>query len=95
MKKLRKDFYIKEAKILKALAHPTRLLILNMIKDRDVCVCELQKASGDDISTISKHLSVLKNAGLVNITRKGKWIYYKLACPCILDFLKCVREIGK
>ncbi len=80
-----KDFEIK-ASVLKALAHPTRLSIVDMLSRNDICVCEITKAIGNDMSTVSKHLSVLKNAGLVDINRKGNQIFYKLRCPCVLEF---------
>ena len=88
------ELYSKEAGILKAMAHPTRLFILNAIKKKEVCVCELTERVGDDISTVSKHLLVLKNAGLVTSRRQGNWLYYSLKCPCVLDFSACVRAMG-
>ncbi len=93
MKKI-KNFEIK-ASILKALAHPTRLSIVDMLSRNDICVCEITKAIGNDISTVSKHLSVLKNAGLVDINRKGNQIFYNLRCPCILEFMDCITKVAK
>ncbi|MEF3280601.1 MAG: metalloregulator ArsR/SmtB family transcription factor [Elusimicrobiota bacterium] len=95
MDRFKKEYYVKEANILKALSHPTRLLIIDMIQNKEFCVCELQQKIGDDISTVSKHLSVLKNAGLVNTKRKGKWIYYTLTFPCIVNFLRCIKGVVK
>jgi ArsR family transcriptional regulator, arsenate/arsenite/antimonite-responsive transcriptional repressor len=93
MKKI-KDIEIK-ASILKALAHPTRLSIVDMLSRNDICVCEITKAIGNDMSTVSKHLSVLKNVGLVDINRKGNQIFYKLRCPCVLEFMDCVTKVAK
>ncbi|MCG2725106.1 MAG: metalloregulator ArsR/SmtB family transcription factor [Elusimicrobia bacterium] len=93
MKSKLKMKFLQQASAIKALSHPTRLLIVNMLSKRDICVCELTKAIGNDISTVSKHLSVLKNAGLVDINRKGNRIFYKLKCPCILEFMSCVAKI--
>jgi len=86
--------YSKEAGILKAMAHPTRLFILNAIKKKEVCVCKLTEMVGDDISTVSKHLLVLKNAGLVASRREGNWLFYSLQCPCVLDFSACLSALG-
>lgn len=95
MKTEAKNKLIQQAAVIKALSHPTRLLIVNMLSMRDICVCEITKAIGNDISTVSKHLSVLKNAGLVNINRKGNRIFYKLKCPCILEFMNCIAKVSK
>lgn len=93
MKKDLKAGYEGQAAVLKAMAHPTRLLILNSLKKKETCVCELRDLVGDDISTVSKHLLVLKNAGLVAARREGNWLYYRLLCPCVLDFAKCVAAL--
>lgn len=95
MKTRRKDDYAAQAEVIKAMAHPTRLLILNALKGRETCVCDLQKLVGDDISTVSKHLSVLKNAGLVAARRERNWLHYRLLCPCVLDFMECVRRAAE
>jgi ArsR family transcriptional regulator len=90
-----KKSYGREAVVLKAMAHPTRLLILNSLKKKDTCVCELRDLVGDDLSTVSKHLLVLKNAGLVEARREGNWLYYSLTCPCVLDFTRCLAALEK
>jgi ArsR family transcriptional regulator len=50
---------------------------------------------GSDISTVSKHLTLLKNAGLVCDRRQGQWIYYSLRTPCIMGFLDCLEAVMK
>lgn len=85
--------YEARAEIIKAMAHPSRLLIIDELNKQDKCVGELTDLIGSDTSTVSKHLSILKNAGLVTDTRKGTTIYYSLLCPCILDFIKCVEDV--
>ncbi|MCK4935260.1 MAG: helix-turn-helix transcriptional regulator [Elusimicrobiales bacterium] len=87
--------FFRQAVVIKALAHPTRLSIVDMLSKRNICVCEITKAIGNDISTVSKHLSVLKNSGLVDITRKGNQIFYNLKCPCILEFMNCIAKVSK
>ena len=83
------------ANILKAMAHPTRLLILEELSDGKHSVGELTEKIGADISTVSKHLSVLKSAGIIHDERKGTSIFYHLSCPCVLSFYKCVEGVIK
>lgn len=85
--------YEARASIIKALAHPSRLLIVDELKTQDRCVGELTEMVGADTSTVSKHLSVLKNAGIVTDTKKGATVYYSLLCPCILDFIGCIEGV--
>ncbi len=85
--------YEARASIIKAMAHPSRLLIIDELKKQDRCVGELTDMIGADTSTVSKHLSVLKNAGIVSDTRKGTAVYYTLLCPCILDFIGCIEDV--
>lgn len=79
--------------IIKALAHPTRLYIIEKLLEHEHCVCELKDLIGVDISTVSKHLSVLKNAGLVSDDKRGLQVYYSIRVPCILHFLECVESV--
>lgn len=87
--------YEAQASVIKAMGHPTRLLILNSLKKKETCVCELRDLVGDDMSTVSKHLLVLKNAGLVAARREGNWLHYRLACPCVLNFTDCIAGLKK
>lgn len=81
------------AEIVKALAHPTRLFIVDELSKGERCVCELRQKIGADISTVSKHLSVLKNAGLVEDDKRGLQVFYRLRCPCILNFFGCIENV--
>lgn len=81
------------AKIIKAMAHPSRLFIIEELSKRKCCVHELTEMIGADTSTVSKHLSVLKNAGLVNDKKEGNSIYYSLRVPCIMEFFGCVEDV--
>lgn len=85
--------YTARANIIKAIAHPTRLFIIEELNKSEKCVNELTEMIGADTSTVSKHLSVLKNAGLVFIEKRGNSIYYHLKVPCILDFIDCVETV--
>ncbi len=86
--------YIIRAQIIKALAHPARLLIVNELARRDErCVCELTKMVGTDISTVSRHLAILKHAGIIEDQKRGSQVYYKLRVRCVLDFFQCVESV--
>ncbi len=81
------------ARIIKALAHPTRLFIAEELARGERCVCELTELIGADISTVSKHLALMKNAGIVRDDRRGLKVYYHLQAPCALRFLECAETI--
>jgi ArsR family transcriptional regulator len=80
---------------LKAAGDGTRLRILKMLEPGSLCVCQVVASLGLSQSTVSKHLSVLESAGLVEGERRGKWIYYRLARPTtaearrLLSLLRC------
>ena len=83
------------ARIIKAMAHPTRLFIVEELSRRKRCVNELTRMIGADMSTVSKHLTVLKNAGIVADEKEGTKVHYSLRVPCILDFFSCVETVLK
>ncbi|MDA3923322.1 MAG: metalloregulator ArsR/SmtB family transcription factor [Kiritimatiellae bacterium] len=84
-----------KAKVLKALAHPTRLWMVEKLADGEKCVCEFVDAVDADFSTISKHLSVLKQAGIVVDDKRGKQVFYTLKVPCVMNFMHCVEAVIK
>jgi ArsR family transcriptional regulator len=85
------DHYLRlRAKIFKALGHPSRLMIVEYLCHGEQCVCKLQALVGSDMSTVSKHLAVLKDAGIVQDERRGTNIYYSLRMTCVSTFLRCV-----
>lgn len=83
------------ARIIKALAHPTRLFIVDQLSHGERCVCELGDMIDADISTVSRHLSVLKNVGIVEDEKRGLQVWYRLKVPCILNFFGCVEDVLK
>ena len=85
--------YEARARIIKALAHPTRLFIVDEIAKGERCVCDLTAMVGADISTVSKHLSVLKQAGLVADEKRGLMVYYRLKTPCLTGLFDCVEGV--
>jgi DNA-binding transcriptional ArsR family regulator len=84
-----------QAQIMKALSHPTRLFIVHELAKAEKCVCELTEMVGADTSTISKHLSIMKNAGIVGFEKRGTNMYYSLKMKCVLNFFTCVNEVLK
>lgn len=81
------------ARIIKAMAHPTRLFIVDQLSKADRCVAELTDAVGADMSTVSKHLSILKEVGIVSDRKQGVQVYYALRTPCVLNFFSCVETV--
>ncbi|MCA1960876.1 MAG: metalloregulator ArsR/SmtB family transcription factor [Desulfomonile sp.] len=82
-----------KAEVFKAMGHPLRLGVLEFLRDGEKCVCEIVEHTGTGISNVSKHLSVLKKAGIVNDRREGLKIMYSLTMPCALDFARCVEGV--
>ena len=78
------------AAIFKALGHPARLRIVEELLGGERCVCELVDVSAGGWSTVSRHLSVLKAAGVVEDEKRGLQVYYRLALPCVGTFLDCL-----
>ena len=85
--------YQRRAQVIKALAHPSRLLIVDKLAEHEHSVGELTSLIGSDMSTVSKHLSVLKNAGVVQDEKRGASIFYSLRISCILNFFKCADAV--
>lgn len=93
MEKTDKERLEAQALILKALAHPTRLFITEELGRGEKCVCELTEMIGADISTVSKHLLIMKNAGIVGFDKRGNSVYYSLKMKCVLSFFSCVNNV--
>ena len=87
--------YEAQAQIMKALAHPTRVFIAHELAKGEKCVCELTDMVGADTSTISKHLSIMKNAGIVEFEKRGTSMYYSLRMTCVLNFFNCANQVLK
>jgi DNA-binding transcriptional ArsR family regulator len=80
-----------KAEVFKAMGHPLRLGVIEFLRDGERCVCDIVDHVGTGISNISKHLSILKKAGIVTDRRDGLRMMYSLTMPCALDFTKCVE----
>ena len=86
--------YEARAKIIKALAHPARLLVVDELsRGGERCVCELTEMIGSDMSTVSRHLALLKGAGIVEDERRGQMVFYRLRMQCILRFFECIESV--
>ena len=93
MKELDKGRCEGRAKIIKALAHPSRIFIIERLNERPYCVNELTELIGADTSTVSKHLSLLKAAGIIEDRKEGTSVYYSLTCPCVLSLFECIEKV--
>lgn len=93
IQELQKQDIRKQVKVIKALAHPSRLQIVLALMDSELCVRDLRDLLNQDMSTVSRHLSVLKNAGLLVEDKRGLYVYYKLTVPCLANFLNCVNRM--
>ena len=82
-----------KAEVFKAMGHPIRLGIIEFLQQGEMCVCDIVEHVGTEISNVSKHLSVLKKAGILTDRRDGLRIMYSLSMPCAVDFARCVEGV--
>jgi ArsR family transcriptional regulator len=83
------------AEVFKALGHPARVSMLRALVDGEKCVCDLVDAAGLGWSTVSRHLSIMKAAGLLSDEKRGKQVIYRLELPCLGRFLACLEHPEK
>jgi len=93
MEPTRKNHLDARARVLKAMAHPTRLFIIEELEKEERCVCDLTAMIGADVSTVSKHLSLLRQAGIVVDDKRSNQVFYRLRVPCILNFFGCIESV--
>jgi DNA-binding transcriptional ArsR family regulator len=93
MDALQQERFKAQAQIMKALSHQTRLFMVHELAKGERCVGELVNMIGADVSTVSKHLLIMKKAGIVECERRGISIYYSLKMKCVLNFFSCVNEV--
>lgn len=75
------------------MAHPSRLLILDTLQGGEKCAGDLVAAVGAEAPTVSRHLAVLQNAGLIAQDKRGQFVFYRVTCPCISSFFKCIDSV--
>lgn len=83
------------AEVFKALGHDDRLRIVEELAGGERCVCDLVEAVGSSWSTVSRHLSVLKAAGVVSDDKRGLQVFYRIALPCVPSFMTCLDASRK
>jgi len=93
--KQRQSIYVMQADIAKAIAHPVRVAIVDCLKEGEQCVCDIAEYVDSERSNVSRHLSVMVAAGVLEYRKEGLKVIYKLKAPCILEFFSCVTSILK
>jgi DNA-binding transcriptional ArsR family regulator len=93
--KKKRLLFQKQAEIAKAIAHPLRIAIIDFLKDGEQCVCNIAEHIGSERSNVSRHLSVMVGAGVLEYHKEGLKVIYKLKTPCILDFFSCMTTCLK
>ena len=88
-----RSVYKQQAKVLKALANESRLMIVDRLSQGECTVGELTELIGSDQSTVSKHLAVLRSHGIVEDRREGNNVYYTLLTPYVLNFFACATQV--
>ena len=83
----------RQAEVFKALGHPGRMAIVHALAGGEICACELASVAGCAASTASRHLQVLRHAGLITDERRGQQIMYRLTCPCVVTFAQCLDRV--
>ncbi len=78
------------AAVFKALGHPARLHIVEELASGERCVCDLVQLVGLGWSAVSRHLAVLKAAGVLDDEKRGLQVFYRVALPCVTSFTACL-----
>ena len=89
----KRQLFEKQAQIAQAIGHPLRLEIIDFLKDGEQCVCDIASQIGAERSNVSRHLSVMVAAGVLEYRKEGLKVIYKLKCPCILNFFSCMSNV--
>ncbi|AQQ70007.1 putative HTH-type transcriptional regulator [Limihaloglobus sulfuriphilus] len=89
------QIYQLKAQIIQAAAHPIRLAVIEYLADGEQCVCDIVDYVGAQRSNVSRHLSVMLRAGVLDCRKDGLKMMYSLKTPCIVKFLSCVEQALK
>ncbi len=89
----RRAVFKQHARVLKALASESRLVIIDRLSRGECSVGDLTAMVGSDVSTVSKHLAVLRAHGIVDDRREGSVVYYRLLTPCVCNFFACATQV--
>lgn len=90
--KTEKRVYERQAEIIRAVAQPVRIAILEYLKDGEQCVCDIADFVGAERSNVSKHLAIMQSAGVLSQRKEGLKVIYAVKLPCILELLGCIRK---
>jgi ArsR family transcriptional regulator len=77
--------------VFKALGHPARLRMIDAIGDGECCVCQLVEVAGLAWSTVSRHLTLLKRAGVLEGEKRGQQVFYRLRLSCVAELNHCLN----
>jgi len=87
------ELFEHQAEVIKAVAHPVRIAIVDFLKDREQCVCDIVTHVGAQRSNVSRHLAVMVNVGVLSFRKEGLKVIYRLETCCMLEFLGCVAKV--
>ena len=93
LSKNKQQIFEKQAQVAKAISHPLRIGVLDFLRSGPQCVCDIAGHLGSERSNVSRHLSVMTNAGVLESRKDGLKVIYTLKTPCILDFFACVTDV--
>jgi ArsR family transcriptional regulator len=91
----KRSMFKQQARVLKALANESRLMIIDRLNRGECSVGELTELIGSDVSTVSKHLALLRANGFVEDRRQGTSVFYRLLTPCVCNFFACASQVLK
>lgn len=83
------------AQVFQALAHPIRVAIVDLLRDGEVCVCDIAGQIGAERSNVSRHLAVMQRAGVLSSRKDGLQVLYRVRTPCILEFFSCATRVAR
>ncbi|MBN1817801.1 MAG: winged helix-turn-helix transcriptional regulator [Sedimentisphaerales bacterium] len=94
MKKQERQFlYARQADIFKAVAHPLRIAVMDFLRNGEQCVCDITRFVGSEQSNVSRHLSLMVAAGVLESRKQGLKVLYKIKTPCILNCFSCIIDV--
>ncbi|MCB9497740.1 MAG: winged helix-turn-helix transcriptional regulator [Fibrobacteria bacterium] len=89
-----KSWFIERSRVLSALSNPARLQMVVSLSEGEKCVCEMASEVGLDMSTTSRHLVQLRQAGILSDERRGNMVFYRLKATCLPAFLDCLEGLA-
>ncbi len=81
-----------QAAIAKAIAHPVRMAVLEYLRPGEQCVCDIAAAVGTERTNLSKHLTLMTGAGVLDSRKDGLKVMYRVKTPCVLRFMDCIKD---